>query len=63
MSKLAVLGGGNLGRALALGWVGAGRFSPSDIHITRRKSEKLADALEVKPSALLRIAEGVLGEG
>ena len=46
MSKLAVLGGGNLGRALALGWVGAGQFAPSDIHITRRKSEKLADLEE-----------------
>jgi len=43
MTKLAVLGGGNLGRALALGWAGAGRFSASDIHITRRQSEKLAD--------------------
>jgi hypothetical protein len=43
MSKLAILGGGNLGRALALGWVEAGRLSASDIHITRRQHEKLAD--------------------
>jgi pyrroline-5-carboxylate reductase len=43
MSKLAILGGGNLGRALALGWVGAGRLSASDIHLTRRQGEKLAD--------------------
>jgi len=43
MSKLAVLGGGNLGRSLALGWVRAGRYAPSDIHITRRQDEKLAD--------------------
>jgi len=43
MSKLAVLGGGNLGRALALGWVGAGRFVPGDIHITRRQDDKLHD--------------------
>jgi pyrroline-5-carboxylate reductase len=43
MSKLAVLGGGNLGRALALGWVRAGRYAPSDIHVTRRQAEKLAD--------------------
>ena len=43
MTKLAVLGGGNLGRALALGWVRAGRFSSSDIHVTRRQPEKLAD--------------------
>jgi len=43
MSKLAVLGGGNLGRALALGWVGAGRFSAADIQVTRRQPEKLDD--------------------
>ena len=46
MSKLAVLGGGNLGRALALGWVGAGRFKPADIHITRRQGDKLGDMRE-----------------
>lgn len=43
MSKLAILGGGNLGRALALGWVGAGRLSASDIYVTRRQDEKLSD--------------------
>jgi len=43
MSKLAVLGGGNLGRALATGWVVAGRFAPSEIHLTRRQGEKLSD--------------------
>jgi pyrroline-5-carboxylate reductase len=46
MSKLAVLGGGNLGRALALGWVGARRFSPADICVTRRQAEKLDDLEE-----------------
>jgi pyrroline-5-carboxylate reductase len=43
MSKLAILGGGNLGRALALGWVGAGRLPAEDIHLTRRQGEKLSD--------------------
>lgn len=43
MSKLAVLGGGNLGRALALGWVAAGRFAADEIHVTRRQPEKLDD--------------------
>ena len=43
MSKLAVLGGGNLGRALATGWVRAGAYAAPDIHITRRQSEKLSD--------------------
>jgi pyrroline-5-carboxylate reductase len=47
MRKLAVLGGGNLGRALATGWVGAGRFAPMDIHITRRQDDKLQDMREL----------------
>jgi len=47
MTKLAVLGGGNLGRALALGWVGAGRFKPSDIRVTRRQADKLQDLGEL----------------
>ncbi len=46
MTSLAVLGGGNLGRALALGWVRAGRCAPSDIHITRRQAERLDDLTE-----------------
>src|SRR6185503_10354295 len=47
MTKIAVLGGGNLGRALALGWVGAGRFKPSDIRVTRRQADKLQDLREL----------------
>jgi pyrroline-5-carboxylate reductase len=47
MTRLAVLGGGNLGRALALGWVGAGRFAPTNIHITRRQDDKLQDMREL----------------
>lgn len=47
MSKIAILGGGNLGRALALGWVGAGRFEASEIHLTRRQREKLGDLTEL----------------
>lgn len=43
MTKIAVLGGGNLGRALATGWVAAGRVEPSDVHVTRREVDKLAD--------------------
>lgn len=46
MSKLGVLGGGNLGRALALGWAGSGRYSAGDIHVTRRQDEKLGDLAE-----------------
>jgi pyrroline-5-carboxylate reductase len=46
MTKIAVLGGGNLGRALACGWVGAGRFKAADIRITRRQDDKLHDLRE-----------------
>jgi pyrroline-5-carboxylate reductase len=39
--RLAILGGGNLGQALARGWAADGRLSPSSIRITRRDAEKL----------------------
>ncbi len=43
--SVAILGGGNLGVALARGWVRAGRFAPSQVAITRRQQSRLA-ALE-----------------
>lgn len=46
MKKIAVLGGGNLGRALATGWVAAGRVEPADVHITRRQTDKIDDLAE-----------------
>ena len=39
---IAILGGGNLGRALAMGWTEAGYCSPAQVSITRRQPEKLA---------------------
>lgn len=39
--RFAILGGGNLGRALAMGWVEAGYCSADSIHITRRNPDKL----------------------
>lgn len=47
MTKIAVLGGGNLGRALATGWVAAGRVEPSDVHVTRRQTGRISDLEEV----------------
>lgn len=38
-----MLGGGNLGRALAVGWVAAGQVKPGEVHVTRRQTEKLDD--------------------
>jgi pyrroline-5-carboxylate reductase len=43
MKTIAVLGGGNLGRALAQGWVAAGLVQPGQVHLTRRRTGKLAD--------------------
>ena len=58
--SLAILGGGNLGAALARGWVGAGRFSPSDVIVTRRQVERLADlgaeGFEVRASNVEAVA-------
>jgi pyrroline-5-carboxylate reductase len=39
---IAILGGGNLGRALAMGWTESGYCAPSAISITRRQPEKLS---------------------
>lgn len=40
---IAILGGGNLGRALAMGWARAGYAPPERITVTRRHVQKLAD--------------------
>ncbi len=40
---VAILGGGNLGQALARGWVRAGRFTPSQVTVTRRQVDRLSD--------------------
>jgi pyrroline-5-carboxylate reductase len=39
--RIAILGGGNLGRALAMGWVESGAHPADHIWITRRNAEKL----------------------
>jgi pyrroline-5-carboxylate reductase len=43
--KIAILGGGNLGQALARGWGESKNFAPRDIHVTRRNAGQL-DELE-----------------
>jgi len=44
--RIAILGGGNLGRSLALGWTGTGGLPSDSITVTRRDVEKLADLAE-----------------
>ena len=44
---IAILGGGNLGRALAMGWTETGYCTPDRIRITRRHPEKLTYFSEV----------------
>ena len=39
---VAILGGGNLGSALAQGWVFAGRFKPTEVAVTRRQVGKVS---------------------
>ncbi len=43
LPPVAVLGGGNLGRALAEGWLDSGTLPAGSIHVTRRQVEKLQD--------------------
>jgi pyrroline-5-carboxylate reductase len=46
MKKISILGGGNIGRALAEGLLYTGLYQPGDIYITRRNHELLADLEE-----------------
>jgi pyrroline-5-carboxylate reductase len=45
--RIAILGAGNLGRALAEGWVAAEQVEARDVTLTRRRIDKLADMVEV----------------
>ena len=42
-ASLAILGGGNLGRALARGWVRSGTLRADQIHVTRRRADGLEE--------------------
>ena len=42
-ASLAILGGGNLGRALARGWVRSGTLRADQIHVTRRRADGLKE--------------------
>jgi pyrroline-5-carboxylate reductase len=42
LGPIAILGGGNVGQALARGWLAAGRFQTADMTVTRRHVDKLA---------------------
>ncbi len=42
-ANLAILGGGNLGQALARGLVRSGTLQPEQIHVTRRRPDALED--------------------
>lgn len=43
MKGLCILGGGNIGRAIAEGLLCSGSYRPEDIHVTRRNHERLDD--------------------
>jgi len=42
-AKVAIIGTGNIGRAMAVGLTGAGRFKATEIILTRRKIDRLDD--------------------
>lgn len=41
--RIAILGGGNLGQALARGWTTAGVVAPGDLQVVRRRPERLGE--------------------
>jgi pyrroline-5-carboxylate reductase len=43
MERIAILGGGNIGRAIALALLNIGKRKPEDIYITRRNTDLLDD--------------------
>ncbi|MSR36142.1 MAG: pyrroline-5-carboxylate reductase [Gemmatimonadetes bacterium] len=45
--RIAILGGGNLGQALARGWTAAGVVAPKDLQVVRRRPERLAELREL----------------
>ena len=45
--RIAILGGGNLGQALARGWTAAGVVDPSTLQVVRRRPERLAELREM----------------
>ena len=47
MNKIAILGGGNIAKAIALALVHVGKVNPDNIHITRRNPEVLDDMKKV----------------
>jgi pyrroline-5-carboxylate reductase len=45
--RIAILGGGNLGQALARGWTAAGVVKAGDLQVVRRRPERLAELREL----------------
>jgi pyrroline-5-carboxylate reductase len=45
--QIAILGGGNLGQALARGWTTAGVVKADDLQVVRRRPERLAELREL----------------
>ena len=56
--RIAILGGGNLGQALARGWIAAGVAQPKNLHVIRRRPERLVElaALGIQTGADNRAA-------
>ncbi len=50
--KIAIIGGGNLGSAIAYGLINESFIAPENLYITRRQTNKLADLAEKKVNVL-----------
>ncbi|MFP4091154.1 MAG: pyrroline-5-carboxylate reductase [Cyclobacteriaceae bacterium] len=61
--KIAILGGGNLGQAIALGLLSTGDYVPEDIIVTRRKIHGLEELQEKGVSLTTDNAEAVKESG
>jgi pyrroline-5-carboxylate reductase len=45
--RIAILGGGNLGQALARGWIAAGVAQPKNLQVVRRRPERLVELAQL----------------
>ncbi len=45
-TKIAIMGGGNLGKAIALGLLSTGKYQPDHIIVTRRRVQEIEDLTE-----------------
>lgn len=58
-TKIAILGGGNLGKSIALGLAGTGRYAPQHIVVTKRRLHGLEELAEANVQTTTDNSEAV----